>query len=353
VIASGSLALPVEVNPWGLPAGDLLDVVIRAEDDLRHWRGARVLVTGGTGFLGSWLVSSLLAANQLLDLHLVVEVLSRRSSGSALAKTDKVRLHHQDVRDLTRLGDVDLVVHAAASSVTGNTTADLFDLASTICEGTAAMLVLAERSRARVLHLSSGAVYGDRLRGAVAETSPAVAQPMHPGLVYDAAKTLSETLCATAGASGRTEVVVARLFAFVGPRLPLKAHFAAGMFLQDALDDRPIRVEGDGSAVRSYLYAGDLAEWCWALVTRGVSGRAYNVGSPQPVSIAELAQRVARLVAPPLPVEILTPPGSSGPHIYLPDTTVAREELGLEPRTGLQAALEKTFIWCRGQVPGS
>src|SRR5581483_1431185 len=138
----------------------------------------------------------------------------------------------------------------------------------------------------------------------VAEDAPTAPDALDPRSSYGNAKRLAENLCAISTQAGRADVVVGRLFAFVGPRIPLDAHFAIGNFLHDALEGRPIVVRGDGQARRSYLYAGELPEWCWALLARGRSGAAYNVGSPQGVTIADLAGLVAKLATQPPEVRI-------------------------------------------------
>jgi dTDP-glucose 4,6-dehydratase len=144
-------------------------------------------------------------------------------------------------------------------------------------------------------------------------------------------------------------VVIARCFAFVGPLLPLDAHFAAGNFVRDALDGDEIRVAGDGTPYRSYQYAADLAAWLWVLLVQGESGRAYNVGSEEAVSIRQLAEAVsaaARTIGRAPRVSIARQPNPAiASARYVPSTVRAREELGLECWIPLDEALKRTITW--------
>src|SRR5262249_7649957 len=153
--------------------------------------------------------------------------------------------------------------------------------------------------------------------------------PMAPSSAYAEGKRAAEHLAAQYHCRHGLRAVVARAFAFVGPHLPLDAHFAVGNFLRDGLVGGPIRVSGDGTPARSYLYAADLAAWRWTLRVRGRPGRAYNVGSDAAVSIAELAGRVARLLG--TDVQVARPPVPGTPaERYVPATDRARAELGLD-----------------------
>lgn len=334
-------------SPWGLPTGDLDATCEAAGDDLEALRGARLLVTGGTGFLGRWITAALAADAARRGRLGEVVVLSRRPEEVPLAGESGMRVVGGDVTalaTLSGLGTFDAVVHGAASSSAGYGTGEGEPraMAATIVDGTRAVLEVAARSAARVLFLSSGAVYGPQ-QAPVAEDAPGGPDPLDPRSAYGEAKRLAENLCAAATAAGDAACVIARCFAFVGPGIPIRAHYAAGNFLGAALERRPIVVEGDGRPRRSYLYSGDLPEWCLALLARGRSGRAYNVGSPSALTILELARRCGDLGAGGLPVEVRMPPGEGPAPWYVPVTRRAEEELGLSVRTPLPAALSATL----------
>ncbi|MEI6501005.1 MAG: NAD-dependent epimerase/dehydratase family protein, partial [Armatimonadota bacterium] len=133
---------------------------------------------------------------------------------------------------------------------------------------------------------------------------------------------------------------------FVGPYLPLDANFAIGNFVRDALGGGPIRIRGDGTPYRSYLYAADLAVWLWTIMDRGEPARAYNVGSDEAISIGELAAMVAAQFATAPDIEIAQTPVPGSPAArYVPSTTRACEELGLQAEIGVREGLRKMVEW--------
>jgi nucleoside-diphosphate-sugar epimerase len=335
------------VGPWGLPS-DALDAACEAaEADLAALRGARILVTGGTGFLGRWISATLARDARRHRRAASVVIVSRRPKDVPLAGHPQVEVVAGDVRRLhclDRLGAFDAVIHGAASSSAayGIGEGEPRAMAMTILEGTRAALEVAARSRARVLFLSSGAVYGPQW-APVAEDAPGAPDPLDPRSAYGQAKRLAENLCAATTAAGDASCTIARCFSFVGAGIPLRGHYAAGNFLASALEGRPIVVEGDGRPLRSYLYCAELPEWCLALLVRGRAGQAYNVGSPEAISIYDLARRCSRLRGAHLEVEVRTPPRSGPAPCYVPVTKRCEDELGLVVRTPLDTALSATL----------
>jgi nucleoside-diphosphate-sugar epimerase len=335
-------------------------------DDLRHchellglaaWRmlaGQRIFLTGGTGFVGKWLLATLLDADELLTLDCRVTVLSRdpttflREWPAMAGRIDWVA---GDVRDFP-LGDrhFDTIIHAATDVAAHASPQEVF---SSCLDGTRRVLELARRSGAnQFLMVSSGAVYGPLPAGMthVPETHLGGPDPLLASSAYGEGKRVSEWLTAQ-GASEGLEVKIARIFALVGPHLPLDKHFAIGNFLRAALADEEIVIRGDGTPYRSYLHAADMASWLWAVLLRGRSGVAYNVGGEESISIAELAQRIVRVLKSTSPVRVLQSarPGRQAER-YVPDTTRARTELGLEPPFTLDEAIARAARWHRANL---
>ena len=285
------------------------------------------MITGGTGFLGRSIVETAVGRGA----HLLV--LSRQQNPPLPRQVTHI---HGDLATLDGISEhCDLVIHGATESAAAMA-ADPGLYAGAIA-GTRQVLDYAVRNGAkRLLYLSSGAVYGpqpDDLQQLSEEFEP------RPQSVYGEAKRASELLCA----QYEIETVIARGFAFLGPYIPFD-RFAAGNFLRDALERKPITIQGDGTTIRSYMHTDDFAAWCWTLLLHGRAGRAYNVGSETPVTIRELAQEFAHLVDPPLEVTTLSVPDSSRPPSrYVPSTERARTELGLRESMDWRTAVRKTY----------
>jgi dTDP-glucose 4,6-dehydratase len=223
---------------------------------------------------------------------------------------------------------------------------------SVIVEGTQRVLELARCHPPRaLLLLSSGAVYAPRSAGAgplVEEDDGLAAPATSPGAAYGNAKRLCETLAAVAGERDGLRIKIARLFSFAGEHLPLDDQRAFGNLVRDAVAGEAVTLQGDGSAVRSYLYGADLALWLLAVLTAGAPLRPYNVGSDNAISLRQLATRVAAHLSPGevLPVRCGSP-GAATSSAYVPQIGRARRELGVEVWTDLDTCIRRTGQYAR------
>lgn len=319
--------------------------------------GARIFLTGGTGFFGIWLIESLIRVNRRFNLNIQAMLLSRDKTtflakNPHLAGAPELIFLQGDVRDFDfPNSSFTHIIHAATTSSVrlNHEQPDLMQ--DVIVRGTSRVLELAARSGTvrKILFVSSGAVYGRQRPeiSHIAEDDSGLQAPLERFSAYAAGKREAERLCGKFATKG-LPVTIARGFAFVGPHLPLDTHFAIGNFIRDALCGGPIEVCGDGSPYRSYLYASDLAIWLWAILIKGSPGRAYNVGSERRVSILQVAQLVAKEVYPGAKVVVAQASSPSRPvEQYVPSTARARSELGLCETVSLESAIRRTAAWAR------
>ena len=317
--------------------------------------GKSIFVTGGTGFFGLWLISAIDRLNRL-GADIRVTVLSREPDRFLQRQPywqtrAWLALHRGNVRDFAFPADhYDLLIHAATdTSVAAH--AHPLELFTDIVDGTRRVLDFAAQSGVtRALLTSSGAVYGPQPADVthIPENARFACQPESTASAYGEGKRAMELLGALYQTKHGIESVVARCFAFVGPGLALDGHFAVGNFIRDALHAEAIRVNGDGTPLRSYLYGADLATWLLTLLSLGKPAYPYNVGSDQAISIAELAETVRSAIAPEKTCQIQLQPDPAASRLrYVPAIDRGRSELKLEAWTPLRQAIEWTADYYR------
>jgi dTDP-glucose 4,6-dehydratase len=338
-----------------LPVEDLQSVLVGTRGLWDEMRGQRLFLTGGTGFFGCWLVESFRHANRTLGLDAAITILTRDPKAFSekcphIAADAAVSLHAGDVRNFTfPAGEFAFVIHAATEARARQSAEAPLEMLSTIVAGTQRTLELAATHGTRKFLLtSSGAVYGrqpDEMTH-VPETYAGAPDPLNPASVYAEGKRVAELLCAVIQKKSGMECKIARCWAFCGPHLPLDEHFAIGNFIADVLAGRTIRIQGDGTPRRSYLYAADLAAWLWTILFRGPALTPINVGSDHDVSILELAQTVAATLNTQTEIRVAREPlAGAVPSRYVPCVDRARELLQLRHTVALEECIRRTAAW--------
>jgi len=336
-------------------ARDLDHVVAHTAGLWESLRGQRIFITGGTGFVGRWLTESLAWANQRFSLGASAVLLTRnpqafRSQAPRIAGDPSMELLGGDIGSFDfPEGEFPFVVHAATNrhcEPTPDCPVSTFDRD---IAGTRRVLEFARtHGTRRLLFTSSGAIYGLQPPELthVSEDYAGAPSTTDATSAYGQAKRVCEWLCTMYSRQYGFATLIARLFAFVGPRLPLEENYAVGNFIRDAIAGGPIKVRGDGTPYRSYLYAADLAIWLWTILVRGESMRPCNVGSGEEVTIAELARIVADVIAPGMAIEMACRPAPGRPAArYVPCVGRAQQELGLMPLIPLPEGVRRTWEW--------
>lgn len=340
-----------------LPQEDLLQVLQNTIGLWNETRGRHLLITGGTGFFGTWLVESIAFINETLGLDLQISVLSRDPDRflQRLPHLANQRGLHFIPGDLNQLDYLalpcDYIVHAASPVLPNASSSQAGETFLAMVEGARAVLRLVERAHAsKLVLISSGAVYGRQPPEIelIDEDYDGGPDLLEASSAYGHGKRAVEFLGAVGAKNSGCCITIARCFAFVGPHLPLNASYAAGNFIRDALAGQPIQVKGSGLVVRSYMYTADLATWLWTILFRGAPARPYNVGSPVAVSMKDLASIIATSVQPRVAVNVRGhSAGEERSPRYVPNVRRAQNELGLKICTDLNAAVAKTISWIR------
>lgn len=336
---------------------DLDHVASALEDDWDRLRGARIFITGGTGYFGMALVEALLWANETRGLGLRLTILSRdpqrflETRATHLGRRDALGFVAGQLTDFQApVADYTHILHVASEpNLSGEKDWARKHLASAI-GGTQRLIELAQRCPLEaMLVTSSGAIYpqmdvcqDDRW----VEGPTGIADYMSERMLYGQSKRMIEIMTAVAAEQSGFRALIARCFAFVGPYLPLDSNYAIGNFIRDSMGGREIQVNGDGTPLRSYLYSADLAVWLLRILARGRSGVPYNVGGDEALSIGDLARLVAAVGGRPDAVVIKGKPvPGAKPSAYLPSLTRTKAELGLEVAVPLREAVRRTMDW--------
>jgi nucleoside-diphosphate-sugar epimerase len=272
-----------------MPPNSDIQEILENEELLRGFENSRILITGATGFVGTWLATSLFEANERYNLHLNLTLLCR-DVGKILLTSPENSLNFiaHDLLNPIIIPDqeFDFVFHTATPSQpsTGGTDPALVYNTATLGTENLLKFVGNKPNPPKFLHTSSGAV--DQLNSEIPETEIQRA--------YRLGKLQAEKLVLGASIRGEILGVNPRLYAFAGPGIATDAHFASGLFLKSALAGIPISIQGNPETIRSYMYPTDLVAWLLRIIQSPTTD-VIRVGSSEKVTILELAELILNL----------------------------------------------------------
>ena len=323
---------------------------IRSKLGLKH-----IAVTGGTGFLGTWIAEMIATLNDVYDLKITLDIYARNTSEwekkyPHLSGRADIRLHSQDVRSPFQFqSETNFVIHAAGIPNNRVHASDPLRVVQTTVEGINNAIDAASQldNLIRFVNVSSGLVSGKPDRpGSLSEDDsfPIPAGQLH--LAYVDAKRSAESIATIYRSQFRMPISTIRPFTFIGPYQSLDRPWALNSFLGDALTGRDIRIHGDGSACRSYLYGSDAAWWTLAALVNGADGGVYNVGSPEAITHIELAQLICKKITPRPSIATNAAPTNQGQYDDLyPSVAHIQSALGIIQTCTLEQAINKTWRW--------
>jgi dTDP-glucose 4,6-dehydratase len=335
---------------------DDIDRIIFHISEEKGIQDAKFFITGGTGFIGIWLLRTLLRMRSKRKWNIGITVLTRDKM--AFVKKDPetaqgVKLVEGDVRNFQFPEDkYDCIIHAATSADVKANESDPLDLLDIIINGTKRVLQFADACGCRkFLYVSSGAVYGKEQSVCTHIPESYLGAPDilgHPAAsCYGEGKRIAELLCLLHAEGEGKEVKIARLFAIYGPYMLLNSTYAMGNFVRNAVNGENIIIRSDGLPRRSFMYAADAVLWLLNILFNGRNKMVYNVGSDKDMTIKELANIVRDTIGPGLQITVndkqiknhLASPS------YVPSTLRARSELGLKEYFNIDEGIRRMALY--------
>ena len=313
-------------------------------------RGAtkRVLVTGGSGFIGSHLCDRLISeGNDVLCVDNFYS--STRENVAHLLNHPRFELLRHDIT-FPLYVEVDEIYHLACPASPVHYQRDPVQTTKTAVHGSINMLGLAKRTGAKVLLTSTSEVYGDPLVHPQSEDYWGNVNPIGPRACYDEGKRAAETLFFDYWRQHNLEIKVVRLFNTYGPRMHPQDGRVVSNFVMSALTGSPITLYGDGSQTRSFCYVDDLIDGLVAMMKTDASTTGpINLGNSGEFTVKELAEIIVKKISTTSPMEIRPLP-QDDPVRRQPDITRAKQQLGWEPTIPLDQGLDKTIAYFKELV---
>jgi dTDP-glucose 4,6-dehydratase len=313
---------------------------------VRSW--VHAVVTGGAGFVGSHLCTSLLAQGA------AVTCVDDFSTGSPenIAHLRGRRGFSLLRADVTEPFDVerpaDLVLHFASPASPADYLRLPLHTLETGSLGTRNALALARRHGARFVLASTSEAYGDPQQHPQSERYWGNVNPVGPRSVYDEAKRFGEALTTAEAGTNGTDAGIVRLFNSYGPRMRGHDGRAVPTFVRQALDGEPLTVTGDGRQTRSLAYIDDTVRGILAMAASDLRGPV-NIGNAEEISMLDLAHKIIRLARSRSTVEFIGRP-TDDPAVRCPDITLARGKLQWAPVVSTDEGLTRTIEWFRSRA---
>jgi UDP-glucuronate decarboxylase len=341
-----------------------LELVIDSFPDWEFFRGQTVLITGGNGFLPSYLVRALLLANRQHQLNLRVTCIIR-SRQSDLARLEPwlsdqaLELVYGQVESypLDQLSQQSIVIHAASGATPAVYQSNPVGIILPNTVGTARLCDQASIWKSkRFLFFSTGEVYGINSSPHFLESDYGLVDPCSLRSCYAESKRCGEAMCVAYSHQYGLHAVIARIFHTYGPQMKLDDGRVFADFVRDSLEGKQIKLASSGEALRCFCYLSDATSAFLHLIVFGESAQAYNLSNPNAeISIRDLASLVAGLTEPPLEVYLGNSqdlkPGYLPSQVPRSLPSIAKmQDLGWQPVVGLEVGFRRTLSSYRNQI---
>lgn len=344
---------------------DIENIVNRLGSDVRKLSGKTVLITGGSGLIGSYLIETIAYLNTEKKLSKPCRVIGLQKSKITKEHRLGYLLNRDDMMFVSRNAAIpyspgikmDYIVHSAGDSAPASFTWDPLGTIDVNILGIRWILEYAKKNRVKsVLYMSSGEVYGNPPPDAIPtpETYNGNVSTTDPRACYTSSKRLAETLCNIYFEKFGVPVKIARPFIVYGPGLSIKDRRVMADFIRSGLEKKPIEMLSEGKDTRSYCYIEDATVAFFKILLSEKNGEIFNVASDlEEVSIRNLADLVHRICKISASVKVKNSNAlfiKDAPGRVFPDITKLKKTFSFKPRIHIEEGLRRTIEWNRSTI---
>ena len=307
-----------------------------------------IVVTGGAGFLGSHLCDLLIQKGEKVICVDNLFTGNKNNIKHLIGHENFVFINHNIIEPLSLENYmIDQIYNLAcpASPIHYQVNSVRTIKANTI--GVINMLGMAKKHKARILQASTSEVYGDPLEHPQTESYRGNVNTIGPRACYDEGKRVAETLFFDYHRQHALQIRIARIFNTYGPRMAEHDGRVVSNFIMQALRGDPITIYGDGKQTRSFCYVDDLLDGLYKLMNNETFKGPVNVGNPEEYTMIELAEKIIKMTGSKSKLTFETLP-IDDPMQRRPDITLAKKELGWEPKVKVDDGLKKTIEYFKG-----
>lgn len=324
-------------------------------DQLACLTNSCILITGGTGFAGRWILEMLNYLNKSYSFNIKIYLLARNEPSNFDIKDYKnVFFLKSDVKNLKEIpSEINYIIHAAGTPDSRFHVSNPIKTIEDNYKGTQNILNLATRlpNLKKFIHFSSNKVYGLNFIPSLISESKSTFENLDTNDGYSESKRISEAICKAYIAEMNLPIVLVRPFAFIGPFQSLEKPWAINSFIRDALLGGPIRIMGDEMTVKSYLYGSDLAAYIVNILSLGQVGEVYNLGSTEAITLIDLANKIKKIIGDGIGIKINSSKDIYSKHLYdVPSMSKLEIDIRLKSRITLDEALTRAILWNKMHV---
>lgn len=318
--------------------------------NIEKLKNSHILITGGTGFVGTWLTEMLIYLNEELDFNVTIYLLSRNVTPCTIYSEFKyIQYIKSDIKNIKELpSKINYILHAAGTPDSREHVSNSIKTIETFYRGTQNILDLASRlpNLIKIIHFSSNKVYGSNYSKTPMDELNSTILGYNNQDIYSESKRISETLCKSYMSELHLPIIIVRPFAFIGPFQFLDKPWAINNFIRDAILGGPIRILGNEHTAKSYMYGSDLANYILNILSMGKVGEVYNIGSSHPITLIELATKIKNLINSEIEIKIRSSKDQYTLTSFdVPKTSKIENELNIKTSFGIDEALKRTIMW--------